>query len=113
MKVKMYPELVWEEFGAIRFDVSTELVKPRAMGSDDIDPDSDIEYVHIPTKTHDAALLAAKRLVDHDRIAYGAVRIQKQVVDWFVEEDRVAEWSDAGEAEEFCYGDFHAEKAAQ
>lgn len=109
MRVLVYPEKQYEEFGARRWDVSTEFVKKSAMGKDDIDMDSDIEYVHRPCKTREAALDAAKKLVAHERIAFGAVRIQEQVVDWFVEEDRVAEWADVGEGEEFCHGDFYRE----
>ena len=106
MRVLVYPEKVFEEFGAVRFDVTTELVKAKYMDLDDIDPDVHLEYVHVPTKTRDAALKAAQKLLQHDRIAFGSVRVQKQVVDWFVEEDRVAEWTDVGDHEEFCSDDF-------
>jgi len=103
-KVLVYPERTWEFIGAVRWDVSTELVKPSSIGSQDIDPDIDIEYVHVPKTTWDGAVKTAKRLVKHQRIAFGAVRVQKQIVDWLCEEDHVAEWIDVGDSEEFSSG---------
>ena len=106
--VWVYPERQFEEFGAKRWEVSTELVAPHAVGKEEIDPDRDINFVCMPCKTRNQALKIAKKLIAHERNAYGSVRLQRQVVDWYVKENRVAEWADAGQAEEFCYEDLYA-----
>lgn len=100
MRVKLYPELTFAELGAIRFELSTEIVKPDAMGKHEIDFDNDIRIVHWAFPTEEQAREYAAKVLDRDDLAFGAVTLQKQVVDWFVREDRVAEWSDAGESEE-------------
>jgi hypothetical protein len=38
--------------------------------------------------------------MERNDLAFGAAYIQKQVVGWFVQEDRVGEWQDVGESEE-------------
>lgn len=112
MRVWVYPEKTYEELGAVRWVAETELVKKASLGKEECDPDVDIEYVGASRKTYEAAKLAAEKMLRHDRIAYGAVRVQKQVVDWFVEEDRVAEWADVGDAEEFSTDDFQGPTSA-
>ena len=42
-----------------------------------------------------AAKRAAQRRVDDD--FYGCPIVRKQIVDWYVEEDRIAEWADVGD----------------
>src|SRR5688572_11664296 len=110
----MKPERVWlgderryEQFGAERWEISWEAVKPAAMarraeieasgGTDDIDPDQDIDYCSLTFKTKAAAMDKARQLVAGFQTAYGQVSVTKQRVDWFVESDRVAEWTDVGE----------------
>lgn len=69
----------------------------------DIDPDSDIDNYYQTFRGADArdkALEFAKKEVAKGKTAYGVVMVQRQVVDWYVEEDHVAEWRDAGEQEE-------------
>ena len=100
MKVWLYPERQQEEFGATRFEVSTEIVRPEAIGKDEIDHDDDIVSKHWGFKTKEQAEKFAAELLKRDDLAYGAITIQKQVVDWFVKEDRIAEWQDVGESEE-------------
>lgn len=105
MRVRLYPEKTWEEFGATRFEVSTEIVRPEAMNKDDIDIDSDLIRAHWGFPTEDKARTYAKKVLGRNDLAFGAVTLQKQVVDWFVREDRVAEWSDVGESEELTNAD--------
>lgn len=105
MKVLLYPEKTWAELGAVRFEVATELVKPGAMGKDEIDIDEDLQRVSVACLTHEEAVAKARKILERDDVAFGAVSIQKQVVDWFVREDRVAEWADVGDSEEICSGD--------
>lgn len=69
----------------------------------DIDPDSDIDYYHKSFRGSEAqkqALDFARKEVNKGKTAYGLVMVQKQVVDWYVEEDRIAEWKDVGDGEE-------------
>lgn len=46
MQVLLYPEKKWAEFGAIRFELSTEIVRPEAMDKDEIDIDRDLLHLH-------------------------------------------------------------------
>lgn len=105
MKVRIYPGATIAEFGAIRFECSWEVVR---VGADlnDCDPDADILHLALAFETIEAARDHARILLITDVTAFGQVTIQKQVVDWFVEEDRVAEWADVGEPEYLCTGDF-------
>lgn len=98
-RVWVYPERQFEELGATRYQVSWEEVKPASKGKDDIDPDEDIIYRFANYKTKEAAMKKARQVVDGFITAYGGASVEKQVVDWFVREDRVAEWQDAGERE--------------
>lgn len=99
-RVWVYPERTWQKLGDVRWQISWEEVKPSAQGNDEIDPDSDILYRYAAFLDHDSAVKKAEEIVESGETAFGAVTVQKQVVDWFVEEDRVAEWRDAGESEE-------------
>lgn len=104
MKVRVYPGKTFEEFGAIRFELTYETVRPGAdLG--DIDPDNDLIWHGIGFKTVEAARKKAAQILKSDITAFGQVEIQEQRVDWFVEEDRVAEWADVGELEQICMGD--------
>jgi len=61
MKVWIYPDRTWEEFGSSRFLVSTDVVRPEAMGkTEDIDIDRDIRSVSWGFKTEDEARAQAK-----------------------------------------------------
>lgn len=69
----------------------------------EINPDSDIDHLRMNFRGADAekkALDYAKKIVNTGGTAYGVVIVQKQVVDWYVEEDRIAEWQDVGEGTE-------------
>lgn len=97
--VWVYPERTFEKLGAVRYQVSWEEVKPSAKGKEDIDPDSDIAYCFENFTQKAPAIKFAREVVDSLRTAYGGASVVKQVVDWFVEEDRVAEWTDTLEKE--------------
>ena len=104
MRVWVYPENVYEELGAERWVAETEVVPPRwAVMSEeereDVDPGCfPIERFAFKGPTaRKKAMAKAKRILY--RSAFGQVRVQKEIVDWFVEEDRVANWTDAGEPE--------------
>jgi hypothetical protein len=99
-KVWVYPERTWEALGAVRYQVSWEEVKKSAQGKDDIDPDLDIAYLVANFKTKAAAMKYARKLVDGYRTAFGAATVTKQVVDWYVQEDGIAEWINNSEATE-------------
>jgi hypothetical protein len=101
MKVILYPERIWGTFGDTRYLLETEIVKPESMGKDEIDIDSDLMRKQWSFKTEDKARqFANASVLTRKDLAFGAVTLQKQVVDWFVQEDNVAEWSDMGESEE-------------
>ena len=106
MKVFIYQDRTWEEFGATRFEVATEIVKPESMHKHDIDIDEDLIHKAWGFPTEEKARVYAKKVLARDDLAFGAVTVQKQVVDWFVEEDRMAEWADVGESMEYTASDF-------
>jgi len=101
MKVFVYPEKTREELGAIRWQLSWEELKPTVVKpNNDVDYDRDIAYMVAAYSTESEARNAAKKILDSGKPYFGAISIIKQTVDWFVEEDRVAEWRDAGRTEE-------------
>jgi hypothetical protein len=99
MQVWTYPEKRREELGAKRWEVRWWT---RRAGTDanaeDIDFDRDIEENGRAFKTYPAAKAFAEKI--YPESCFGCASIQQQVVDWFVEEDRVAEWADVGDSEE-------------
>jgi hypothetical protein len=102
--VWVYPERTFEKLGAVRYHVSWEQVKKSAEArlerDNDFDPDSDIDYLFVNCPTQDAAMQRAREIVKSGVTAFGAVTITRQIVDWYVEEDRIAEWVDSSEREE-------------
>lgn len=101
MLVWVYPEKKREEFGAIRWTVSWYVLKPGVDPESEWDPYSATREVCRGFKTHAAAMREARRAYDSgDASLFGCVEIQKQRVDWYVEEDRIAEWVNIGEHEE-------------
>jgi hypothetical protein len=66
----------------------------------EIDPDGDIDTYRRNFKGQKSALEFAQKEVNKGKTAYGSVMVYKQVVDWYVEEDRIAEWTTVGDGEE-------------
>ena len=102
MRVFVYPEKDYVEFGTTRWTVSWEQLKSSAdkKQGDDIDFDMDIEHMFSVYATEEKARAGAKKILAEGKPFFGAVTLTKQVVDWFVEEDKVAEWRDCGSGEE-------------
>ena len=108
MKVRIYPGSALEEFGAVRWDCEWQELKPSAKAriesavpdtyDRDIDPDTDLIWCHQYYRSLATAKRAAKKIWEarSNVIAY-SVCIQKQAVDWFIEEDQLAEWVNVGE----------------
>ncbi len=99
-RVLLYPEKIYVHLGEVRYLLSTEVVRPESMGKDEIDIDSDLITKYWAFATEERAREYAATILECDDLAFGAVTLQKQIVDWFVREDNVAEWSDVGESEE-------------
>ena len=111
MRVFVYPEKTMEEFGARRWEVEWFTVKAASLKRvqeaeakgeyDEIDPDSDIQchVRHFKPKGKGLALALAKRMAVCACSAYGSATVTEQAVDWYVEEDRIAEWVNVGEPE--------------
>jgi hypothetical protein len=97
--VWVYPEREFRPLGAVRYQVTWEEVKPRAKDKDELDHDLDINYRFANYNSKDDAMKFARAIVDSCKTAYGQATVTRQVVDWFVEEDRVAEWCDTKEVE--------------
>lgn len=109
MRVWVYPDKEWQELGARRFEVEWQTVKPKAKARidaaeakgelDEVDPDTDLDYHYRAYTDKQKALRAARGVVNLRRTAYGCATVTEQVVDWYVEEDRIAEWANVGEPE--------------
>lgn len=99
MRVRVYPTGQFAEFGATRWEVEWHTVRPESVGKDDIDPDADIATHARAFATKPEAEAFAQKLVDSYGTAYGCARVTEQRVDWFVKEDRIAEWVSVGESE--------------
>lgn len=100
VRVLLYPEKIYAQLGDVRYLLSTEVVRPECIGKDEIDIDSDLITKSWAFTSEEKARERAATILERDDLAFGAVTLQKQIVDWFVQEDNVAEWSDAGESEE-------------
>jgi hypothetical protein len=109
MRVWVYPEKTYEEFGAVRWEVEWQTVGPRALKriaaaeargeQDEVDIDRDLVYHYRHYDNEKAAVKAARAIVNLGHAtAFGCATVTKEVVDWYVEEDRIAEWAAVGEA---------------
>lgn len=102
MLVWVYPEKTHEPLGAVRWLVSWHEAKPgMTANEEDSDVDFDDRYTcHAKAFTAEAAARRyAQKVFGSRPLFFGVVEIQRQCVDWFVEEDGVAEWADVGDAE--------------
>jgi hypothetical protein len=99
MRVWVYPERKYENLGAVRYELSWEEVRLSAKGKEEIDPDLDLVHRYATFKDKESALAEARKVVDSYQTAYGEVTVTRQIVDWYVEEDRIAEWADTKERE--------------
>lgn len=99
MRVWVYHSRTWEEFGAVRWVAEWHVVRPEAKGKEEIEPDVDVVCRRKAYKSKREALKTARLMVNTRRTAFGCATVQEERVDWFVEEDRVAEWADVGDPE--------------
>lgn len=106
MRVWVWPERTHEEFGAERWTAEWQEV-PKNWDQLTEEQREDWDYDRFPTRYVTArgpgARAKVKRAlryaISSGKTAYGSGTLQRQVVDWYVEEDRVAEWTDVGEPE--------------
>jgi hypothetical protein len=109
MRVWVYPEKVYEDFGAKRWEVEwyevTEKARARVAAAEakgeydefDIDRDIVARAVPFPHRSKGLAIAFAKRKAHSEKSAFGHATVTEQTVDWYVEEDRIAEWVNVGE----------------
>jgi hypothetical protein len=93
----------WHELGAVRYEAQWVIVKPEARDKSalDIDADTDTHTEYFPEK--DAAMARAQEVCDttpETELCFGSIAIQQQLVEWFVEEDRVAHWQYTSDEDE-------------
>jgi hypothetical protein len=87
----------WRNIGEVRYTADWEDVRPGLEGKEEIDPDFDIVFcVRVFTDKESAIKFAKEKYGD---TAYGQVTVTRQIVDWFVREDRIAEWVDTRDRE--------------
>lgn len=108
MRVWVFPEKTYEDFGAERWEVEWQEVPSNwALLSDEQKEEYDYDRFQFYYQTFSGpgaerkARQFAKRQAKHRANAFGCATVTRQVVDWYVEEDRIAEWSNAGDSE--CY----------
>lgn len=100
MRVFVYPEKTREELGAKRWQISWHELKDAVKDGAEINFDADLRERSPSFKTETEARAAAARVLATGETFFGVVTLQEQAVDWFVEEDGVAEWTDVGSPEE-------------
>lgn len=102
MQVWLYPEKKQATLGARRLVVAWDVVRPGA-DPDDEDGDPNEQFVTrrkaFAVTEREAARTFARELVEGGKAYFGQAEITEEVVDWFVEEDRVVEWVEVGRAE--------------
>lgn len=91
----------WADFGAIRYKVEWETVKPEAQDNAEFDYDEDLtaHYRYFTELEYTLAQAFARHVLSHENPFYHLVTITKQTVTWFVKEDQVAQWQDTSEPE--------------
>ena len=100
MRVWVYRENTYENLGAERYEASWAEFRKGAPKEDGfIDPVRDINYRYAAFRDKQKALDFARKLVDGAKTTFGLVTVTRQFVDWFVQEDGVAEWADTSDVE--------------
>lgn len=100
MRVFVYPEKTWENRGARRWQLSWEQLRDTSKAHEEIDFDLDLINMFANFPSVDRARDAAKKILASGKPFFGSITLTEQIVDWFVKEDKVAEWCDCGQAEE-------------
>ena len=97
MRVYVKYDKTYEELGAVRWTCEWyTLPKGLQCDDDEVDPTAMIGNRTVYS-TKQGAVSAAKRRLKSGDDFYGNPTVRKQVVDWSVKEDRIAEWSDVYE----------------
>lgn len=96
---RIYPGGERVQVGTRRWLARTWLVLPESMDKEDLNPDADVEQVASRHATHDEAVTAARKALDHPRQAFGSAEVLEQVAEWLEATDGVAEWNDVGDSE--------------
>ena len=106
MRVWDYINKRYDELGRVIWEVEWITVKPSAKGNAEIDPDADT-ITHVEDCETDAqAMKRAQEIYDQvngpngEGLCWGAVTVQKMVLEMYVEEDRVGAWEPVGESVE-------------
>jgi hypothetical protein len=99
MQVWLYPEKRRETFGATRWVASWYVLRAGVDPESEWDPTFDTREICRGFATKEAATQEARRAVDAGDTFFGTAEVRQQRVDWYVEEDRVAEWTDVGREE--------------
>lgn len=101
-RVWVYPEREWRQIGEERWVAKWWALKPGHSadpeGYRDLLDDYEEHAAAHPSRAK--ALQAARLILNTGRASFGSVEVVRQTVDWYVEEDRMGEWSDADDSEE-------------
>ena len=107
MLVFVYPEKTREPLGKRRFEVEWQELTKAAQKRYDADPNyehghdrDEVSVARYFDSKADADAFAAAKADSGDTV-YGCATVTEQAVAWYVEEDRIAEWADVGEATYF------------
>lgn len=99
MRVRIYQD-GWEDFGAVRYKVEWETVKPEADSKNfNYDEDLIVHSRYFPTTGYTLAKPFARHVLDHEQPFCGLVAITKQTVTWFDEPNKIAQWENTGDPE--------------
>lgn len=122
MRVWDYTHKRYDELGRVTWEIEWITVKPEVLTTERfeggfIDPDSDtITNVEF-RDTEEEALRRAQEIYDTvngpngEGLCWGVVMVQKQILEMYVEEDRVAAWETVGDSIEIS--DFSETAASQ
>ena len=81
MKLWMWQEKHEAEQGTVRWRIEWETVKPGHDEISDIDPGRDLDWHVRSYQTERTAKIQARRLLKSGTLAYGVVRLEKQIAD--------------------------------
>ena len=103
MRVWDYENRRYDELGRVRFEVEWITVKPSAKHKEEIDPDLDtvanVEFFDDEQTAVKRAHQVYAQVTgpDGEGLCWGIVTVQKQVLDMYVEEDKVGAWENVGD----------------
>jgi len=98
-----------EDLGATRYQIEWLTIKPNVNTQDGIDPDIDTDIYTEYRSEKDSAMQRGQEIFSTtNNLCWKVITVRKQIVTWFLEEQRAAGWKDTEEETEILIDDDYA-----